>query len=277
MAQGRCAGPNAQLETSNNNHQKRMPPGLRCCLPGSGWLLDRQAMLHDWLQYLIEVWFHWVHDWGYVGVIILMAMESSIFPVPSEIVIPPAAILAAHGGHMTLTYVVLAGTFGSWLGSAITYLVARVAGRPFIARYGNYVFLPPKKVARAERFMHRYESGGIFFARLLPVIRHLISIPAGIIRMNFARFSALTIFGSAIWCGVLAWLGDKVGKTLNVKQLEALQTGVGVGGKDGPAAVLIAAVKHEGLWILIAIVAVCVLYFVAMRMTAHRHEDEAKG
>ena len=223
------------------------------------------------LQQLIEVWFRWVHDWGYVGVIILMAMESSIFPVPSEIVIPPAAILAAHGGHMTLTGVVLAGTFGSWLGSAITYLVARIIGRPFIARYGNYVFLPPKKVGRAERFMHRYESGGIFFARLLPVIRHLISIPAGIIRMNFTRFSALTIIGSAIWCWVLAWLGARVGRTLDARELGALQTGIGVdlGG-------LIRAVKHEAVWIVIAIVLVCVLYFVAMRITEHRHEDGAK-
>jgi membrane protein DedA with SNARE-associated domain len=222
------------------------------------------------LQHLIEVWFRWVHDWGYVGVIVLMAMESSIFPVPSEIVIPPAAILAAHGGNMTLTGVVLAGTFGSWLGSAITYWVARLIGRPFIARWGNYVFLPPKKVARAERYMHRYESAGIFFARLLPVIRHLISIPAGIIKMDFMRFSALTIIGSAIWCGVLAWLGGRVGAKLDAKELGALQTGIGVdlGG-------LIRAVKHEALWIVIAIVVVCVLYFVAMRMMEHRHEDEA--
>ncbi len=220
------------------------------------------------LQHLIEVWFHWVHDWGYVGVIILMAMESSIFPVPSEIVIPPAAILAgyaAEGGHMTLTGVVLAGTFGSWLGSAITYLVARLVGRPFIARYGNYVFLPPKKVARAERFMHHYESGGIFFARLLPVIRHLISIPAGIIKMNFPRFSALTIFGSAIWCGILAWLGGRVGAKLDARELAALQSGIGV-----DLGALIHAVKHEALWIVIGIVLVCVLYFVAMRMTEQR-------
>src|SRR5436190_327852 len=113
---------------------------VRCCLPGSRWLLDPRTML----QHLIEVWFRWVHDWGYVGVIILMAMESSIFPVPSEVVIPPAAILAAHqGGHMSLIGVVLAGTFGSWLGSAITYLMARVVGRRIIGRYGNYIFLPP--------------------------------------------------------------------------------------------------------------------------------------
>jgi len=225
------------------------------------------------LQHLIEVWFHWVHDWGYVGVIILMAMESSIFPVPSELVIPPAAILAAHhtGNMNSVVYVVLAGTFGSWLGSAITYWVARLIGRPFLVRYGQFILLPMKKVARAERFMHRYEGGGIFFARLLPVIRHLISIPAGIIRMNFPRFSALTIFGSAIWCSVLAWLGGRVGAKLDAKQLGALQTGFGVdlGG-------LIHAVKQEALWIVIAIVVVCVLYFVAMRITEHRHEDETE-
>ena len=222
------------------------------------------------LQHLIEVWFQWVHDWGYLGVIILMAMESSIFPVPSELVIPPAAILATHqGGHMSLIGVVVAGTFGSWLGSAITYLVSRVVGRPFIARYGPYIFMPQKKVARAERFMHRYESGGIFFARLLPVIRHLISIPAGIIRMNFARFSALTIIGSAIWCAVLAWLGGRVGATLDARELGNLQAGVGV---DLPG--LIRAVKHQSVWIVIAIVVVCVLYFVAMRVTEHRGEND---
>jgi len=226
------------------------------------------------LQHLIEVWFRWVHDWGYLGVIILMAMESSIFPVPSEVVIPPAAILASYtagGDHMTLTGVVLAGTFGSWLGSAITYLAARFLGRPFIAHYGPYIFLPQKKVARAERFMHRYESGGIFFARLLPVIRHLISIPAGIIRMNFARFSALTIFGSAIWCSVLAWLGGRVGATLDARDLQALQTGVGV---DLPG--LIGKVKHQSVWIIVTIMLVCVLYFVAMRMTEHQHADAGK-
>lgn len=223
------------------------------------------------LHHLIEVWFQWVHDWGYLGVIILMAMESSIFPVPSELVVPPAAILAAHGsdhaGDMTLLGVVLAGTFGSWLGSAITYWVALLVGRPVVTRYGKYFLMPPEKVARAERFMHRYEAGGIFFARLLPVIRHLISIPAGIIRMNFLKFSVLTVIGSAIWCAVLAWLGGRVGDKLTDAELDALRKGVGVDING-----LIRAVKHEALWIIVAIAAVCVLYFVAMRMTEQREE-----
>ena len=209
-------------------------------------------MLHQFLQ----TWLGWVENWGYPGVIILMAMESSIFPVPSEIVIPPAAILAASGGGMSIVGVIAAGTFGSWLGSAITYWVALFVGRPVVLRWGKYFFIPPDKLERAERFMHRYEGGGIFFARLLPVIRHLISIPAGIIRMGFLKFSALTIIGAAIWCTVLAWLGGKVGDKLRAAGKDPLD----------PEA-LVAAVKHESLWIVAAVLVVCVLYFVGMKLS----------
>jgi membrane protein DedA with SNARE-associated domain len=215
------------------------------------------------MQSLIETWFHWVHEWGYGGVVLLMAMESSVFPVPSELVVPPAAILAAQGGgNMTFAGVIVAGTFGSWLGSAITYWVARCVGRPMVMRFGKYFLMPEPKVLRAERFMHRYEGGGIFFARLLPVIRHLISIPAGIIRMGFLKFSALTVVGSALWCWVLAVLGQKVGSKLEPAQLTALETGKGVDLMH-----LIHAVKHEALWIVLAIAGVGVLYFIAMRLT----------
>lgn len=214
------------------------------------------------MQSLIEMWFRWVHDWGYGGVVVLMAMESSIFPVPSELVVPPAAILAAQGGSMTVPGVILAGTFGSWLGSAITYWTALFVGRPVVMKFGKYFLMPPEKVERAERFMHRYEGGGIFFARLLPVIRHLISIPAGMIRMGFLKFSLLTTIGSALWCWVLAVLGQKVGNKLEPAQMEALKKGEGV-----DLSHLIHAVKHESLWIVGAVVVVCVLYFVGMKLT----------
>lgn len=217
-------------------------------------------MFHEFLT----TWLGWVRDWGYPGVIILMAMESSIFPVPSEVVIPPAAILASAGNGMTLPGVILAGTFGSWLGSAITYWIALAVGRPIVHRWGKFVFISPDKLERAERFMHRYEGGGIFFARLLPVIRHLISIPAGIIRMGFAKFSLLTIIGAAIWCSVLTWLGDKVGDRLRAAGQDPLAH---------PDA-LVTAVKHEAYWIIGAVVLVCVLYFTAMRLTAR--EDVEK-
>src|SRR6478735_1107374 len=114
------------------------------------------------MHQLLELWFSWVLNWGYLGVIILMAMESSIFPVPSEVVIPPAAFLAAQG-HMNLWGVIAAGTFGSWLGSAITYWVSLWLGRLVIVKWGKFFFINEDKLNRAERFMHRYEAGGVFF------------------------------------------------------------------------------------------------------------------
>ena len=215
-------------------------------------------MLHQLTESLITWSLHLVNDWGYLGVVILMALESSIFPVPSEIVVPPAAIIAASNGSMTLTGVVLAGTFGSWLGSAITYLIARWLGRPFVEKFGTYSFVPPAKLERAEHFMHRYESGGIFFARLMPVIRHLISIPAGIIRMGFVKFSILTTVGAGIWCSVLAWLGGKVGSHLQAEGKDPLH--------DGDA--LVAAVKHESHLIIAVVLVIAVLYFVMLKLTA---------
>jgi membrane protein DedA with SNARE-associated domain len=215
-------------------------------------------MLHQMMESLISWSLHLVNDWGYLGVMILMAMESSIFPVPSEIVIPPAAIIAATNGSMSLTGVVVAGTFGSWLGSAITYLVARWLGRPFMEKFGKFIFVPPAKLERAENFMHRYETGGIFFARLMPVLRHLISIPAGIIRMGFIKFSILTTVGAAIWCSVLAWLGGKVGSRLEASGKDPLT--------DGSA--LIDAVKHESHLIIGVVLIIAVLYFVMLKVTA---------
>ncbi len=212
-------------------------------------------MLHE----LLHTWLGWVENFGYLGVVILMAMESSIFPVPSEVVIPPAAIMAASTGKMSLAGVILAGTFGSWLGSTITYFVARAVGRPVVEKWGKYFFIPPAKLARAEVFMHRYEAGGIFFARLLPVIRHLISIPAGIIRMGFGKFSLLTTVGAAIWCSVLAKLGEKIGRGLEKdKPIDPLQ--------------LIDAVKRESHLIIGIVLLVGVLYFVGMKITAPKRE-----
>jgi membrane protein DedA with SNARE-associated domain len=215
-------------------------------------------MLHQFLY----TWLSWVENWGYFGVIILMAMESSIIPVPSEVVIPPAAILAASTGRMSLVGVVIAGTLGSWLGSAMSYWISLLVGRPVVEKWGKYFFLPPDKLARAERFMHRYESGGIFFARLLPVLRHLVSIPAGIIRMGFGKFTVLTVLGAAIWCTVLAEVGRKVGEELDPNQ------------PIDPAK-LVASVKHHSHLVVAIVLVICVLYFVGMRLSAHKKDDAA--
>ena len=205
------------------------------------------------LHHLIDIWFSWVQDWGYWGVALLMAMESSIFPVPSEVVIPPAAFLAAQG-KMSMAGVVIAGVIGSWLGSAVTYGISRWLGRPFVLRFGRYFFIKPDKLERAEVFMARYEAGGIFFARLLPVVRHLISIPAGIVRMPFGKFSAMTVAGSALWCSILAWYGKGVAERNPdlMKNPEAL----------------IYAVKHESVWLIVGVVIIGALYFLMLKLTA---------
>ena len=216
-------------------------------------------------------WFHWVHDSGFWGVAGLMAMESSIFPVPSELVIPPAAILAGDD-FKALAWVVFAGVFGSWLGSAITYWASLAFGRPLVMRYGKYFFMPPKKVEKAERFMHRYESAGIFFARLLPVVRHLISIPAGMIRMNFLKFSVLTIVGSAIWCSVLAWLGWRVGAKLDPALLESLRNGtVTQAGLES----FIKVITQQSLVIIGAFVGVLLLYLVWVKISKSPEKTDA--
>ena len=165
--------------------------------------------LHQLLHELLKTWFHWVEAWGYWGVGILMAMESSILPVPSEIVIPPAAFWAAQG-RMSFIGVVLAGTVGSYIGSVLNYFFALYLGKPLLHRYGKYFFFPPDKLRLAEKWVDQFGTFGVFIARLLPVVRHLISIPAGLLKMEFLPFSLATIVGAAIWCTILAWFGQEI-------------------------------------------------------------------
>ncbi len=162
--------------------------------------------LHDWYSHALQTG-------GYPLVAFMMAVESSIIPLPSEIVIPPAAHLAYTGQiPLSLWGIVLAGTIGSWIGASLMYWTARLAGRPLLLRYGKYVFISAEKVEGAERWAAHYGAMGIFISRLLPVVRHLIGIPAGIVRMSFLKYSIFTILGSAIWCAVLCWLGVKMGQ-----------------------------------------------------------------
>jgi membrane protein DedA with SNARE-associated domain len=207
------------------------------------------------MHHFLEIWFGWVLHGGYWGIILLMAMESSILPVPSEIVIPPAAFLAARG-DLSFAGVIIAGTLGSYLGAAIMYWISRLVGRPFILRFGKYFFIGPGQLERAEIWLQRYEAGGVFFARLLPVIRHLISIPAGIVRMNFAVFSGVTIFGSALWCSVLTYLGDRAYRA----QPDLI---------ENPDA-LLHLIKTQSHWIILIVAAIAILYLLMLRLSAKK-------
>ena len=149
---------------------------------------------------------------GYPLVALLMAIESSIAPLPSELVIPPAAYLAMTTGQMTLPGLVIAGAIGSWCGASLMYWMARALGRPLLLRFGRYVLITPTTLEAAERWSARFGPFGVFAARLLPVIRHLIGIPVGIVRMPFVRYSAVTLLGSAVWTAVLCWVGVTAGR-----------------------------------------------------------------
>jgi len=203
------------------------------------------------MHHLLQVWFEWVLNGGYLGVIVLMAMASSPLPVPAEVVIPPAAFLAAQG-RFSLAGVIVAGTFGAYLGATLVYWISQWIGRPLVLRFGRYVLLTPKKLEDAEHWLAEYEAGGVFFARILPVVRHLISIPAGIVRMNFVTFSATTLLGSAISCGLLAYLGHRA------YQLEPQLL-------TDPDA-MVHFVKSQSRWVLLLVFAFAVLYFLALRL-----------
>jgi|SRR6516162_7515287 len=168
---------------------------------------------------------------GYWAVALLMAMESSVVPLPSEFVIPPAAYWA-HSGRipMTLAEIIIAGAIGSWVGATAMYWAARWGGRPLILRYGRYALITPEKVAGAERWAAHYGAAGIFISRLLPVVRHLIGIPAGIVRMNYWVFSLFTAVGSAIWCAVLCYVGIRMGKDEQLMKGELHQISLWLGG-----------------------------------------------
>ena len=169
-------------------------------------------MLHRTITWLID-WYQTALDaGGYPLIALLMAIESSVFPLPSELVIPPAAHIAHTTGKFSMVWIVVAGALGSWVGAAAMYWLARLAGRPFVLRYGKYFFISEEKVHGAERWARQFGAFGIFAARLLPVVRHLIGIPAGIVKMDFKVYSLYTLVGSTLWCVVLCWLGVKMGQ-----------------------------------------------------------------
>jgi membrane protein DedA with SNARE-associated domain len=147
---------------------------------------------------------------GYPGIFLLMAMESSIIPVPSELVMPPAGYLAQQG-QMSALAAVFWGTVGSLVGAYANYFAAHWLGRPLVLRYGRYVGIGEHKFARVERFFLAHGEISTFVGRLFPVVRHLISIPAGLAGMNHLRFSLYTLAGAGIWVSILTAIGYVIG------------------------------------------------------------------
>lgn len=171
----------------------------------------------------------WVTDavfaLGYPGIAILMAIESSAVPFPSELVMPPAGYLAAQG-RMSFAWVVVAGLSGSLVGAIVNYGVAHWLDR-WLRRHGKWLLIKPESLDRAEAFFRRHGEIGTFIGRLVPVVRQLISIPAGLAGMRVDRFLAFTGLGAGIWCLILTYIGYVLGRHSAVLLQEEVQRRVG--------------------------------------------------
>jgi membrane protein DedA with SNARE-associated domain len=169
--------------------------------------MNPESVFQYGLQWLVMT----LSDWGYGGIFLLMAMESSLFPVPSELVMPPAGYLIQQG-KMDWIPVILSGTLGSLAGAYANYFAALYLGRPFLMRYGRYLGIDEKRFTRVEGYFLTHGEVSTFVGRLLPIVRHLISLPAGLARMNHLAFSLYTSLGAALWVSVLSGLGYLVGE-----------------------------------------------------------------
>ena len=148
---------------------------------------------------------------GYLGVVLMMAIESACIPLPSEVIMPFAGYLVSTG-RFNLQLVALAGAVGCLLGSYVAYYVGAYGGRWFLLRYGRWVLIAPHEIEIADRFFDRWGAPAVFFSRMLPVVRTFIAFPAGVARMRLLPFTIYTLLGSYIWCLALAYIGMKLGQ-----------------------------------------------------------------
>ncbi len=162
--------------------------------------------MYSFLNLLVET----IGSLGYLGIVILMFIESTFIPLPSELVIPPAGYLISKK-QMTWTGVIFSGTIGSLLGALFNYYIAAYLGRPFILRYGKYFGVTEKRFKKGELFFTRHGNISTFIGRLILGIRHYISFPAGLAKMNLKKFCFYTSLGAGIWVWILAYIGYFIG------------------------------------------------------------------
>lgn len=167
------------------------------------------------MESLINFFLEITKNLGYGGIVILMAVESSFIPFPSEIVIPPAAYLAQKG-EMSIYLVIVSGIIGSLIGALVNYYLALYLGKPLIHKiakkdFMKYLLITPAKLETAERYFKENGKISTFIGRLLPAIRQLISLPAGFVKMDMGHFVLYTALGSGLWTTILAILGYQFG------------------------------------------------------------------
>jgi membrane protein DedA with SNARE-associated domain len=179
--------------------------------------------MHELVNWLVNT----IGALGYPGIFLLMAMESSIIPIPSELVMPPAGYLAQQG-QMNIWIAILCGTIGSLAGAYANYFAAHYLGRPLVLKYGKYVWITEEKFARVEAFFKEHGEVSTFIGRLFPVVRHLISLPAGLAGMNHVKFSLYTLLGAGTWVTILTWIGYVIGENKELIMKYSHQALIGV-------------------------------------------------
>lgn len=157
-------------------------------------------------ELLLNFFVHIIQTGGYAGIVFLMALESMVAPVPSEAVMPFAGFLWQQG-EFNLWLIILFSTVGSIIGSLISYYIGYFGGRPLVTYFGRFLLLNERHLIKTENFFNRFGGKAVFISRFIPVVRHLISIPAGAGKMNVWKFSAYTIIGAGIWNSLLTYLG----------------------------------------------------------------------
>lgn len=172
-------------------------------------------MISEILGYIGSVAIQVISFFGYTGVFILMALESMIFPIPSELVMPFAGFLAAKK-EMSFMLIVLFSSLGSLFGSLLSYYMGKYGGNKIVIRYGKYLLLDENDLIKTEHWFRRKGEVTVFISRFIPVIRHLISIPAGIGKMHIWKFCFYTIIGASLWNTFLAYLGFLLGENWEI-------------------------------------------------------------
>ncbi len=202
--------------------------------------------MHELIMWLVNT----IGALGYPGIFLLMAMESSVIPIPSELVMPPAGYLAQQG-QMHTAVAILCGTLGSLVGAYANYFAAHYLGRPLLLKYGKYVWITEEKFAKVEKYFRDHGEISTFIGRLLPVVRHLISLPAGLAGMHHWKFALYTVLGAGLWVTVLTLIGYFIGAERD----------------------LIMKYSHQALIGVVILSAVIIYFYVR----AHRKKQSARG